>query len=112
MIIKRTTTMKQIGATALVVGLFVALSLSAWGDSGARSSEEKSFGAQSIERALLVAAESSNAEPKACRASCDEKKVTCNEKCVGVTAGSCFARCAQEQEACHVSCGGESKGSN
>ena len=104
--------MKRISTAALVVSLFVATSLSASGDSGAQSSEENSSGAHSIERALLVAAESSNADTEACRASCDEKKVTCNEKCVGVTAGSCFARCAQEQKACHVGCGGESKGSN
>jgi len=104
--------MKWISATALMFSLFIATSVSALNDGCTASMELSGSGAHSIERALIVAAEASTADPEACRASCDEKKVTCNEKCVGVTAGSCFARCAQEQEACHVSCKGESKESN
>jgi len=102
--------MKRIGAMALMVSLFLATSVSAWGDGERQSSEQNGSGAHSIERALFIAAESRDGDAEACRASCDEVKSACNEKCVGVTAGSCFARCAKEQEACHLGCGGE-KGS-
>jgi len=102
--------MKRISAAALMVSLFLATSVSAWDGSASQSNEKNGAGAHSIERALFIAAESPDGDPEACRVSCDEIKASCNERCVGVTAGSCFARCADEQEACHLSCGGE-KGS-
>jgi hypothetical protein len=101
----RATTIKWISATALMVSLFLVTSVGARDDGGMPSSEQNGSGAHSIERALFIAAESG--EGASCRASCDEIKAACNEKCVGVTAGSCFARCVGEQEACHLGCGGE-----
>lgn len=106
------TTIKWISATALMASLFLATSVIARDDSGLQSGEQNGSGAHSIERALFIAEKSSDDDPEACRASCDEAKITCNERCVGVTAGSCFARCANEQEACYANCGGESGGSN
>ena len=103
---------KKISAATLMVCLFVATSVNARDDSGLQSSEQNGSGAHSIERALFIAAKSSDGDAESCRASCDEAKVTCNERCVGVTAGSCFARCANEQEACYANCGGEPSGSN
>jgi hypothetical protein len=104
--------MKRISATALMACLFLATSASARDDSGLQSGDQTGSGAHSIKRAILISAESRDGDAEACRASCDEAKATCNERCVGVTAGSCFARCVDEQEACHLSCGGESKRSN
>jgi hypothetical protein len=104
----RATTIKRIGATALMASLFLVTSVGARDDGGMSSGEQNGSVVYSIERALFIAAESGGGA--SCRASCDEIKAACNEKCVGVTAGSCFARCVDEQEACHLGCGGE-KGS-
>ena len=98
--------MKRIGAAVMIASLYLATSAGVMADSGAQPIEH---GAphHAIDRALLMAAESQDGGVQACRVSCDEVKSACNERCVGVTAGSCFARCANEQKACLVDCGGE-----
>ena len=98
--------MRQFGAAVLIGSIYLATSLIARADSGAQPIEH---GARyhAIDRAFLMAAESQDSDGQACRVSCDEVKSACNERCVGVTAGSCFARCANEQKACLVDCGGE-----
>lgn len=104
--INQTTAMRRFGATVLIGSLYLAASVGVRADSGSQPIEH---GApyRAIDRALLLAAESQDSDGQACSVSCDDVKSACNERCVGVTAGSCFARCANEQKACLRDCGGE-----
>jgi hypothetical protein len=105
--INQTTPMKRIGAMVLLGCLFLATSVRVGADSGTQPIEHDPSYVHSIERAILMAAETRTGGAQACHVSCDEVKDACNARCVGVTAGSCFARCADEQEACRIGCGAE-----